>query len=120
MSIVGMTINEWISVAGVALAGLWGFFKITATQKEVKDDVAMVQREIHHVTENQTKNLRELKKEIDTRIVPLEVDLKNQAAHYAALAATIMGLQNSVQNLGIMIHGLNTRIDNYLLREKDK
>lgn len=100
MTIFGMSLSEIFMVGGAVLSSIWGFFRLSNLVSENKESLDRLK-----------EDLSSTKTDLYRRIDPLETDTKTHNANVAALTATLMATQNSLQSLSTDIRALSSRID---------
>ena len=100
MTLFGVTVSELFLIGGAVLSSIWAFFNLKAATTETKEELSRMRGDLHSV-----------KVELHKRIDPLEIDTKTHNANVAALTATLVSAQNSLQSLSTDIRALSSRID---------
>jgi len=108
------TLAQAVAVLTVVIGVLWGYFQLQAGVSTLEKNMDELKKSGEERAYQAQTGLKELKHDIDSRILPLESEVKVNSTQYATLAANFAAIQASLQ-------GLNTRFDaliTHLLKDK--
>lgn len=126
MEIFGLSVSEIVTLATIALTGLWAWFNTKNTVKENVEDIKEIKHWMVKREEYGVQVLREIDEKINLKITPLETKVNLHDSNYASLHATLTSMNNHITNQHSLLHNqlqlLNSRLDTVInnLIERNK